>query len=745
MTIEEKTAQLGSVNADQLLEDGELDREAAAELLEDGMGHLTRIGGEGGLDPVDAARVTNELQGILRETRLGVPAIPHEECLSGYMGPDGTTFPQGIGLASTWNPELIRDVTETIRGQMSAIGTAHALSPVFDVARDLRWGRVEETFGEDPYLVAEMGTAYVEGLQGDHPSEGISATPKHFVGHGAGAGGKNRSSVDVSRRQLREVHMFPFEAAVRTADAESVMNAYHDIDGVPCAKDEWLLTDVLRGEWGFSGTVVSDYFSIDFLREEHGVAATQREAAVSALQAGLDIELPATDCYFELADAVRDGDLAEETLDESVRRVLRMKFEKGVFDDPTVDAGAAADPFEDEAASALAREAARQSIVVLDNDEDLLPLAGQDSVAVVGPKADDRTGLLGDYAYAAHYPEEEYEFDAATPWSAIEERVDAEVTYAAGCTATGPSTEAFDEAVSAAEAADVALAFVGARSAVDFSDVDAEKSERPTVPTSGEGCDVTDLGLPGVQGELVDELLATDTPVVVVLVSGKPHAIPDIAERAPAVVQSWLPGEEGGDAIVDVLFDGVDSGGRLPVSMPKSVGQLPVHYSRKPNTANETYVYDDAQPVYGFGHGESYAEFEYEDVDLSTDAVVPTESFELSVTVTNTADRDGTEVVQLYVSAENPDLARPVQELLGFQRLDLAAGESKRVTFDVSATQLAYHDRHGNLAVEAGDYELRIARGATDVAGTGTLAVTETADVPRNGRRYFTETAVDEA
>jgi beta-glucosidase len=303
MTVEEKAAQLGSVNADKLLEDGELDREAAEDLLAEGMGHLTRIGGEGGLDPEDAARITNDLQEVLADTRLGVPAIPHEECLSGYMGPEGTTFPQGIGLGSTWNPDIVQEITEAIRAEMEAIGTRHALSPVFDVARDLRWGRVEETFGEDPYLVAEMGTAYVEGLQGDHPSEGISATPKHFVGHGAGAGGKNRSSVDVSRRQLREVHMFPFEAAVETADAESIMNAYHDIDGVPCAKDEWLLTDVLRGEWGFDGTVVSDYFSIDFLKEEHGVAATQREAAVSALQAGLDIELPATDCYFTLADA----------------------------------------------------------------------------------------------------------------------------------------------------------------------------------------------------------------------------------------------------------------------------------------------------------------------------------------------------------------------------------------------------------------------------------------------------------
>ncbi|WP_436910854.1 glycoside hydrolase family 3 N-terminal domain-containing protein [Halosimplex marinum] len=760
MTVEEKAAQLGSVSpssgvADnagededghELVEDGELNREVADELLGDGVGHLTRVGGEGSLPPEQAASVTNEIQEYLaEETRLGVPAIPHEECLSGYMGPEGTTFPQGIGMASTWDPDLMAAVTDTIGDQLEAIGTAHALSPVLDVARDLRWGRVEETFGEDPYLIAEMATAYVSGLQGDSPADGISATLKHFVGHGVGAGGKNRSSVDVSERTLREVHMFPFEAAIQEGDAEAVMNAYHDIDGVPCAKDEWLLTDVLRGEWDFDGHVVSDYFSVDFLKEEHGVAATQQEAAVSAVEAGIDVELPNTDCYEYLAEAVRDGDLAEETLDESVRRVLRAKFEKGLFDDPTVDVDAATDPYEDEAASGLAREAARDSLVVCKNEGDLLPLDDADSVAVVGPKADDKKGMLGDYAYAAHYPEEEYEFEADTPLAAIENRVDADVTYAQGCTATGTSTDKIGRAVEAAEDADVALAFVGARSAVDFSDVDAEKSEKPMVPTSGEGCDVTDLGLPGVQEQLVAQVEGTDTPVVVVLVSGKPHAIPEIDAGADAVVQAWLPGEEAGNAVVDVVFEGHDSGGHLPVSMPKSVGQLPVHYSRKPNTYSETYVYDDAQPVYPFGHGLSYAEFEYSDLDLSDVEVEPSGTFTASVTVENTADRDGSDVVQLYVSAENPDLARPVRELVGFERVDVDAGESTRVTFELGASQLAYHDRNADLAVEAGDYELQVGHSAEEIAETARLSVTDTKRVPRTSRRYFTETSLDRA
>ncbi|WP_415383208.1 glycoside hydrolase family 3 N-terminal domain-containing protein [Halosimplex sp. TS25] len=761
MTVEEKAAQLGSVSpsrnvADEaenesddgtaMIEDGELNREAAEELLAEGIGHLTRIGGEGSLPPERAAAITNELQTFLtEETRLGVPAIPHEECLSGYMGPEGTTFPQGIGMASTWDPDLMEAVTDTIGDQLEAIGTAHALSPVLDVARDLRWGRVEETYGEDPYLVAQMATAYVSGLQGDSPADGISATLKHFVGHGVGEGGKNRSSVNLGERQLREVHMFPFEAAIQEADAESVMNAYHDIDGVPCAKDEWLLTDVLRGEWGFDGHVVSDYFSVDFLKEEHGVAATQREAGVAAVEAGIDVELPNTDCYEYLPEAVRRGELAEETLDEAVRRVLRAKFEKGLFEEPTVDVDAATDPYEDESAAELARQAARDSLVVLKNEEDLLPLEGTDSVAVVGPKADDKKGMLGDYAYAAHYPEEEYEFEADTPLDAVENRVDADVHYAQGCTATGDSTDKIGRAVEAAEEADVALAFVGARSAVDFSDAEGDKREKPMVPTSGEGCDVTDLGLPGVQKRLVEEVQETDTPVVVVLVSGKPHAIPEIDEDAAAVVQAWLPGEEAGNAIVDVVFEGHDSGGHLPVSMPKSVGQLPVHYSRKPNTFTEDYVYDDAQPVYSFGHGLSYAEFEYSDLDVSDVEIGPSDTVTASVTVENTADRSGSDVVQLYVSAENPDQARPVQELKGFRRVDLDAGESARVSFELGASQLAYHDRSMTLAVEAGDYELRVGHSAAEIAETATLSVTDSKTVPRSARRYVTETSVDEA
>nr|WP_170972330.1 glycoside hydrolase family 3 N-terminal domain-containing protein [Natronorubrum halophilum] len=748
MTLEEKAAQLGSANANKLLDnDGELDEDAVREQLSTGIGHLTRIGGEGGLSPSEAAERTNELQTYLQEeTRLGIPAVPHEECLSGYMGPEGMTFPQMIGMASTWSPDLLETVTDTIRDQLAAIGTTHALSPVLDVARDLRWGRVEETFGEDPYLVAAMACGYVDGLQGD--GDGVTATLKHFAGHSAGEGGKNRSSVNLGRRELRETHMFPFEAAIRTADAESVMNAYHDIDGVPCASDEWLLTDVLRGEWGFDGTVVSDYYSVEFLRSEHGVAADEREAGVAALEAGVDVELPYTDCYGEhLVDAVEAGELAEETLDEAVRRVLSAKARNGLLDDPTVDPDAASEPFGTDEARELTTRAARESMTLLKNDDELLPLIGEetDAVAVVGPKADDAQELMGDYAYPAHYPEEEVEFEATTPLDAVRERSDEygfEVLHERGCTTTGPETDEFDAAADAAATADVALAFVGARSAVDFSDSDKERINKPSVATSGEGCDVVDLGLPGVQRDLVERVHETGTPVVVVVVSGKPHSLEWIAREVPAVVQAWLPGERGGDGIADVLFGEHNPGGHLPVSIPRTVGQLPVHYNRKPNTANEEYVYTESAPLYPFGHGLSYTDFEYGDLSLSTDELPPAGTITANVTVENTGDTAGDDVVQLYASAENPDQARPVQELVGFERVSLEPGEAKRVSFEVDASQLAYHDRDFDLTVEEGPYEFRVGHSAADIAATAAFEVAGTKEVPRTSRTYFTETDV---
>ncbi|WP_228546134.1 glycoside hydrolase family 3 N-terminal domain-containing protein [Halegenticoccus tardaugens] len=756
MTLDEKVAQLTSVSPIPVAgfpgsdgavidEDGTVDRPRARELFEHGVGHLTRVGGGGGLDPERAAAVTDELQDVLvSETRLGVPAIPHEECLAGYMGPDGTTYPQAIGLASTWDPDLIKGMTERIREQLLAIGTAHALSPVLDVARDPRWGRTEETFGEDPQLVAEMGSAYVHGLQGEGPEEGVSATVKHFAGHGVGEGGKNRPTVHLGERELRDVHLYPFEVAVREAGVESVMNAYHDIDGVPCAADRDLLTGVLRGEWGFDGTVVSDYFSVVHLVTEHGVAETPREAAVRALAAGIDVELPAVDCYDRLIDAINAGDLSEATVDTAVRRVLRQKFRKGLFESRGVDPDAAAAAFGPDANREYARKLARESVTVLKNDG-LLPLSEPSSVAVVGPKADAPVGQLGDYTYPAHYPDEETTRRVVTSLEAFEARLgDDAVAYSEGCTTTGSATDGFDEAAAAAADSDVAVAFVGARSALALSDAVESRAERPDLPTSGEGADVTDLSLPGVQNDLLEELHGTGTPLAVVVVSGKPHTLTWADEHVPAVVHAWLPGEEGGHGIADVLFGDHDPGGRLPISIPKSVGQLPVYYSRRPNSRNERHVYTDSDPLYPFGHGCSYAEFAYEDLELSDREIGPAGTITAAITVENTGERAGYEVVQLYVSEREPSLVRPVQELKGFRRVHLDAGEVVRVSFDLSASMLASHDLDMTLAVEPGPFEVRIGRSAAAVEATETFDVVgDRYEVPRGGREYATETSVE--
>ncbi|MFB6152539.1 MAG: glycoside hydrolase family 3 N-terminal domain-containing protein, partial [Haloarculaceae archaeon] len=694
----------------------------------------------------DAAEIADEVQTLLaEETRLGVPAVLHEECLSGYMGPDGTTYPQGIGLASTWEPDLVEGMTERIREQLLAIGTAHALSPVLDVARDPRWGRTEETFGEDQTLVAAMANAYIRGLQGEDPTQGISATAKHFAGHAVGEGGKNRSSVQLGERAFREVHLFPFEAAVREAGVESIMNAYHDVDGVPCTKDESLLTGTLREEWGFDGTVVSDYFSVDFLMEEHGVARSQRDAAVQAVEAGIDVELPSPQCYDELVEAVREDEVSEATIDEAARRVLRQKVEKGLLDDPGVDPAAVDEAFGPEVGRDYARKLARESVTLLKNEDGLLPLEDDASVAVVGPKADTAEGQLGDYAYAAHYPESESDREVVTPLAAFTERLGEErVAYAEGCTTTGPDASGFDDATEAAEGADVALAFVGARSAIALSDPEEERDRRPDVPTSGEGGDVTDLGLPGVQRDLIERLHETDTPVVVVQISGKPHTVTWADEHVPAVVHAWLPGEEGGNGIADVLLADHSPSGRLPISVPKSVGQLPVYYSRKPNSREERHVYVDGDPLYPFGHGLSYTDFEYRDLELDDDEVPPAGAVAGEVTVENAGDVAGHEVVQFYAHQRYPGQARPVQELVGFQRVFLEPGESTTVSVEVPTAKLAYHDADMDLVVEPGAYELRAGHSAADVRSTAAFEVDgDRREVPRSDRCYVAEATVD--
>jgi len=736
MTLEEKIAQLGSIQGRNLLENGKFSREKAERLLKNGIGQITRVSGgtHDVTDPKQAASIANEIQRFLKdETRLGIPAIIHEECLSGFMAYGATTFPQAIGLASTWNPDLIKRVTTTIRRQMRTVGVHQGLSPVLDVVRDPRWGRNEETFGEDPYLVASMGVAYVKGLQGLTLREGVIATPKHFAAHGFSEGGRNRAPVHVPSREFREVYLFPFEAAVKEADAWSLMNAYHDIDGVPCAASRELLTDTLRGEWGFKGYVVSDYSSVRMLYTFHHVAANEAEAAVQALEAGIDIELPEIDCYGEpLLQAVREEKISMAIINEAVSRILRAKFLLGLFENPYVDVKAASISFDTSEDRMLALEAARKSLVLLKNDG-VLPLRKDiRAIAVIGPNADNARNLHGDYSYTAHLRCVEPAVPTVTILTGIKNKVSKQtlVYYAKGCGISDASKDGFKEALEAAEKSDVIVAVVGERSGLSNEDI------------SGEFRDRTDVRLPGVQEELVEMLCETGKPVVIVLVNGRPLSLKRIVDRCSAILEAWLPGEEGGNAVADVLFGDYNPGGKLPVSFPQHIGQIPVNYGRRRSSFGD-YVFSSSKPLFPFGHGLSYTSFEYSSLIISPKNIGPAGKVEITFDVRNTGDREGDEVVQLYVQDEVASVTRPAMELKGFKRVTLEPGEKKRITFRLSVDQLAFYDRHMRLVVEPGTFKVMIGSSSEDIRLSGSFEVIGDTKVTPSTRVFFSEVIIN--
>jgi len=739
MTLEEKIAQLGSVPCKLdflprlgLLENGKFSPEKAKRLLFNGMGQITRLlGGTREIrNPKEAARIANEIQRFLiEETRLGIPVLIHEECLSGFMAYGATTFPQAIGMASTWDPELVQKVTATIRRQMRLVGTHQGLAPVLDVVRDPRWGRNEETFGEDPYLVASIGAAYIRGLQGDDLKSGVIATPKHFAAHGFSEGGRNCSPVHVPPREFREVYLFPFEVAVKEAGALSLMNAYHDIDGVPCAASRELLTGVLREEWGFRGFVVSDYWAIKRLQTFHHVAVDEKDAAVQALEAGIDIELPNVDHYGEpLLSAVREGAISMATVDKAVSRILRAKFLLGLFESPYVDVETVPGNLETAEDRALALQVAKESIVLLKNDG-VLPLSKEmGAIAVVGPNAENTRSLHGDYSYTAHLRCEEDAVPTVSILEGIKNKVSRGtcVRYAKGCDISGTSTEGFEDALEAARRSDVVIAVVGEKSGLSDSDL------------SGEGRDRADLGLPGVQEELIKALYDTGKPVVVVLVNGRPLAVKWIADNCSAIIEAWLPGEEGGNALAEVLFGDYNPGGKLPVSFPQDVGQIPVNYGRRTSSLGN-YVLTSSAPLFTFGHGLSYTTFEYSSLTVAPSKAGPAGKVIISCNVKNTGNRGGDEVVQLYIHDEIASVTRPAKELRGFKRVTLNPGEARTVTFRLSLEQLAFYDRHMRLVVEPGTFEIMIGSSSEDIRLKGIFEVLGEVKITPSNRAFFSE------
>ncbi len=741
MTLDEKLAQLGCLWSTAFVRDGAVDADAVLAQMPHGIGEITRIGASTGLHPDESAALMNAIQRIaVEQTRLGIPVIVHEESTGGFLHRDATVFPQGIGLAATWNPALVKQVAEVIREQMMAVGARHALAPVLDVARDPRWGRVEETYGEEPVLSGIIGTAYVQGLQGDDLRAGVAATGKHFLGYAMSEGGRNWGPVQCGPRELREVYADPFAAVIRNAGLATMMNSYASIDGIPCTGSPAILTDLLRDELGFSGAVVADYSAVSQLMTYHHVAATPGDAARLALCAGLDMELPATDCYgAPLKAEVEAGRVPLEVVDTAVRRVLRLKFRLGLFEHPYVDAEAAPAVFQTPEQRALARRAAAESCILLTNDG-ILPLSpAVKRVAVIGPGADDVRLLQGDYHYPAHleiiyaarqhvevagmnipqargnYAPGPYYTPHVTPLAGLRAALgkQVEVCYAKGCEVLGEDCSGFAEAEQAARNADVVIVVVAGRSGL----------LRPA--TSGEGNDATSLDLTGVQQQLVETIASTGKPLVVVVLSGRVHTLAEVAARANALLQLFPPGEEGGNGLADILTGKVNPSGRLPVSLPRSVGQVPNHVGVRAGGEIAMlfgdYIDSPTTPLFPFGHGLSYTAFSYS--DLNVQAGTTTAPVTVSIAVRNTGERAGDEVVQLYYRDLVASVARPQRMLLGFARVSLAPGQARRVTFTVHPSRLAFYDPSMRFVTEPGAFTFSVGASSTDIRAEKTVTL----------------------
>ncbi len=762
MTLEEKVGQLGSrwvgnnLAGEPGVEGSDLqvapmqDVFAAsgtvplAEASRHGLGHLTRIYGS---EPVTvaegAAELVRQQHVVVESSRFDIPALVHEECLTGFTAYGATVYPAAIAWAATWDPDLVHRMAAAIGRDMAALGVHQGLSPVLDVVRDYRWGRVEETMGEDPYLVASLGTAYVQGLQ----SAGVIATLKHFAGYSASRAARNHGPVSMGPREMRDVILPTFEAAIAVGGAGSVMNSYSDVDGVPAGANPWLLTEVLREEWGFEGTVVSDYWAVPFLASMHRVAPGPAEAGALALEAGIDVELPDTLGYGEgLVELVRSGTLDEAFVDRAARRALLAKAQLGLLDagwTPEESVAQAGEVDLDSSANReLAREIAERSVVLLDAGT-ALPIRSEQrpmpqKVAVVGPCANDPKTFMGCYAFPTHvlprHPRAGLGLEVPTALDALRDELgEVEVVHEKGCDVMGEDRSGFAAAVAAARDADLCVAFVGDLAALFGNG------------SSGEGCDAEDLRLPGVQADLVDELLATGTPVVLVVVSGRPYALGELHGRVAGLVQAFFPGEEGGSAMAGVLSGRLCPGGKLPVQVPRRAGGQPSTYLQPPlggiESAGITTV--DSTPLYPFGYGASYTSFELDDVRADAKEIGTDEALELSAVVTNTGDRAGDEVVQVYLHDPVARIARPVKQLIGFARVHLEPGRSAEVVFDIHADRTAYTDASLARIVEAGEVQLVVGSSAADEAARVPIQLTGATRVVGHDRRLDTPVRVD--
>jgi len=732
MTLEEKLAQIESAwgNASFVRETqpfladekGAFLPERAQVTLKNGLGQVSRPsehpGGSGG--PREMAELTNAIQKWVKEnTRLGIPVMFHEECLHGHAAPKGTAFPAAIGLASTWDEALIHDVFTSVAAEVRARGSQECLAPVLDLARDPRWGRTEETYGEDPYLVTHIGLAAIRGFQGDGATidkTHVMATAKHFAVHGQPEGGTNVSTGNFSERVVREYFLKPFEAAVKQGHVQTLMASYNEIDGIPAHSNKHLLDDILRHEWGFDGLVVSDYFGIAELQRVHHVVADNVAAAKLSLESGVDIELPFADAFPSLREQVQQGKVSQAMVDRAAGRVLRTKFVAGLFDDPFVDPSYAEKITNSPEHQKLALQAAHESIVLLKNQNNLLPLdrSKYKRIAVIGPNAGELH--LGGYSNKPGR--------GVSIFQGIKEKLgsNAEVLFAEGCkiTESQPEWDAdkvvlgdaalnakrIAEAVGVAKKADVIILVLG----------ENEQTSREAWAKNHLG-DRQSLDLLGNQDELAKQILATGKPTVVLLLHGRPNSINYIAENVPAILDGWYLGQEGAAAAADVLFGDYNPAGKLPITVPRSVGQLPDYYYQKPS-AKRGFVDGSVLPLFPFGWGLSYTTFKYSNLRLAQDAIGPEGQTTVTVDVTNSGAVRGDEVAQLYIHQTVSLVTRPVKELRGFKRVSLNPGETRTVEFTLGPDELSYLNRDMKRVVEPGTFEVMVGGNSVDLITT---------------------------
>jgi beta-glucosidase len=728
MTFEEKIAQLeGAWENKQFFSDpqalfvddkGKFVPERAAALIKNGLGEISRPSEN--RDPRAMAEYTNTVQKWMREnTRLGIPVLFHDECVHGHVAPKGTSYPQAIALASTWDPALLHEVFTATAAEARARGVQQCLAPVLDLARDPRWGRTEETYGEDPYLVSRLGVAAITGYQGTGPGidkAHVMATAKHFAVHGQPEGGTNVGPANYSERTIREYWLKPFEAAVKEAHVATVMPSYNEIDGIPSHSNKHLLQDILRQEWGFQGLVTSDYFGPRELRTIHHIVASDDEAGRLAFESGVDVELPFNQAYGSLIDQVKAGKVSEAAVDRSVARVLRAKFAAGMFEDPYVNADYAEKITNSAEHQQLALKAAHEAIILLKNQDNLLPLTKNKykRIAVIGPNAAELH--LGGYSNKPGR--------GVSVLQAIKTKVGstAEVVYSLGCKITesdpdwdadkvvlgDPSLNAkrIDEAAKVAATADVVILALGGN----------EQTSREAWAINHPG-DRDNLDLLGNQDDLVRAVLATGKPTIAFLQHGRPNSINYIAEHVPAILDGWYLGQEGGTAVADVLFGDYNPAGRLPVTVPRSTGQLPDYYYQKPSAKRE-YLGSTVLPLFPFGWGLSYSTFKYANLHATPDSIGPQGRATISVDVTNSGAVRGDEVVQLYIRDEVSSVTRPVKELRGFRRLSLNPGETKSVEFVLGPDELSFLDRDMHRVVEPGMFTIMVAGNSVDLIST---------------------------